>query len=53
LVGGWNAFAPTNVGSILVPAVVKIIEIMAIAFVPDEAIVYTTRLKLRHGVRRG
>jgi hypothetical protein len=37
----------------LVPAVVKITEIMAIAFVTDEAIGYTTRWKLRHGIRRG
>jgi hypothetical protein len=37
----------------LVPAVVEITKIMAIAFVTDEAIGYTTRWKLRHGVRRG
>jgi hypothetical protein len=53
LVRGWNAFAPTNMGSMLVPAVAKITKIMVIAFVTDEAISYTTRGKLRHGVRRG
>jgi hypothetical protein len=46
LVGGWNTFALINVGSMLVPVVVKITKIMVIAFVTDKAIGYTTRWKL-------
>jgi hypothetical protein len=53
LVGGLNAFTISNVGKILGLAVVKTTKIVAIAFVTDEAIGYTTRWKLGHGDRRG
>jgi hypothetical protein len=46
LVEGWNSFAPTNMGTMLVPAVVKITKIIAIAFVTEKAVDYTTRWRL-------
>jgi hypothetical protein len=53
LVGGWNAFTISNMGKMLGSAVVKTTKIIAIAFVTDKAIGYTTRWKLGHGGRRG
>jgi hypothetical protein len=52
LVGGWNAFTISNIGSMLVLVVVEITNIIAIAFVADKAVGYTTRWKLRHGGTR-
>ena len=53
MVGGWNTFTISNVGGMLVSAVVEITKIIAIAFVADKAVGYTTRLKLGHGGTRG
>ena len=53
MVGRWNAFTISDVGSMLVSAIVEITKIIAIAFVADEAVGYTTRWKLGHGGRRG
>jgi len=43
VVGGWNAFTISNMGGMLRSAVVEITKIIAIAFVADEAVGYTTR----------
>jgi hypothetical protein len=53
LVGGLNAFTILNVDKMLGLADVKTTKIIAIAFVTDEAIGYTTRWKLGYGDRRG